>query len=79
VVTWGLTLAGQAFPSDAIQNPFTEYALVHWASGNIARNLGTILGLSGASSLIPLGLVLVLLVGLWIGLARRQAGIKISQ
>jgi hypothetical protein len=79
VVTWGLTLAGQAFPSDVIQNPFTEYALVHWGAGNIARNLGTILGFSGAASLVPLGLVLVVLVCLWVGLARRQTGIKISQ
>jgi len=54
VVVWGLTLAGQAFPSDAILNPWLDYALPNWLAGDIARNLGTLLGLPGFWSLAPL-------------------------
>ncbi len=61
VATWGLTLAGQAFPSDELHNPLVQYALPNWADGNIARNIGTLLGLSGASSLLPLLGVVALL------------------
>lgn len=54
IAVWGLTLAGQAFPSDTLQNPLVEYGLPAWQAGNVARNLGTIAGLQGLSSLIPL-------------------------
>lgn len=63
VATWGLTLAEQAFPSDAIYNPLAQYALPNWINGNIARNLGTIAGLRGPLSLLPLA-VLVVGIGL---------------
>lgn len=67
VATWGLTLAEQAFPSDAIYNPLFNYALPNWLSGNIARNLGTILGLRGGWSLLPLLLALILIgLGGWL-------------
>jgi hypothetical protein len=56
IATWGLTLAEQAFPSDTIRNPLVEYAWPNWQEGNIARNLGTILGFPGLWSLLPLGL-----------------------
>jgi hypothetical protein len=56
--TWGLSLAGQSFPPDTIPNPWTGYALPNWASGNVARNLGTILHLNGYLSLLPLVLVI---------------------
>lgn len=59
LATWGLTLAGQAFPSDALRNPWLQYALPNWQSGNIARSLGTILGLKGPLALVPLGAVLL--------------------
>jgi hypothetical protein len=59
---WGITLAGQAFPPDTIRNPLAEYALPAWQSDDVARNMGTILGLQGASSLIPLGIVSILLI-----------------
>jgi hypothetical protein len=62
--TWFLSLANQSFPSDTIRNPFVDYALPAWESGNIARNVGTLIGLQGATSLAPL----VLLGGL-LGLA----------
>ncbi len=61
VATWGLTLAEQAFPSDTLFNPLVEYALPNWLAGNIARNIGTVVGLRGLWSLAPLllGLALV--------------------
>lgn len=72
VFTWTLTLAGQAFPSDVIQNPLIAYAIPDWQSENIARNLGTILGLKGLLSLIPLCLILIVVVSLWLLLARQR-------
>ncbi len=75
VATWGLTLAEQAFPSDAIQNPLVDYALPNWLAGNIARNAGILLGLRGPFSLVPL--VLVLAFGIawlaWLGRSRSPA------
>jgi hypothetical protein len=63
IAVWGITLAGQAFPPDTIRNPLIEYALPFWQTGNIARNAGTIIGLRGLSSLLPLvGIVLLFLV-----------------
>jgi hypothetical protein len=62
VATWGLTLAEQAFPPDYLYNPLVQHALPNWQKGNIARNIGTILGLRGPLSLLPL-LALVGLLG----------------
>lgn len=74
VATWGLTLAEQAFPSDAIRNPLVEYAWPNWLAGNIARNVGTILGFNGVWSLLPLLLSLTLIgVGWW--LLNRRNGV----
>ncbi len=59
VATWGLALAEQAFPSDTIMNPLADFALPNWQSGNIARNVGTVvLGLRGPLSLVPLLVVI---------------------
>jgi hypothetical protein len=72
VATWGLTLAGQAFPSDTIRDPLIEYAWPNWLAGNVARNLGMFLHLPGLASLAPLlGIVAGLLAALWF-LARRE-------
>jgi len=71
VATWGLTLAGQAFPSDVIRNPLIDYALPNWQAGNIARNAGTMLGLRGAISLLPLVGFLAGLGGIWWGQSRK--------
>lgn len=61
---WGMSLAGQAFPPDYPQamrdNPWLNYVLPHWQNGNLARNLGTLAGLRGWVSLLPLGLTLAL-------------------
>jgi len=66
IVTWGLTLAEQAFPSDALRNPLVEYAWPNWQAGNIARNLGMFLHLPGIVSLLPLlAGVAALLAVLW--------------
>jgi hypothetical protein len=65
--TWGLTLAGQAFPSDALHNPLLQHAWPNWVAGNLARNLGTLVGLPGAYSLLPLaGAVVVLVIAGWL-------------
>jgi hypothetical protein len=67
VATWGLTLADQAFPSDTIRNPLEEYAWPNWLAGNIARNVGTILGFQGIWSLTPLLVTLAMIgVGWWL-------------
>ncbi len=60
IATWGLTLAEQSFPPDTIHRPFLEYAWPNWQVGNIARNVGTVLGLPGLWSLLPLILFLTL-------------------
>jgi hypothetical protein len=62
VAVWGLTLAGQAFASDTIKNPLVDYAIPAWQSGDIARNLGTIVGLQGIRSLIPLAVISAVLI-----------------
>jgi len=74
VVTWGMTLAGQAFPSDTIRSPFNEYSIPAWIHGDIARNLGHLLHLTGVESLLPLGLVLSLLVIAWASWQKTRSG-----
>jgi hypothetical protein len=74
VATWGLTLAGQAFPPDTLRNPLVEYAWPRWQVGNVARNLGVFLHLPGVLSLVPLLVgIAALLAGLWL-LSRRGPG-----
>jgi len=73
IATWGLTLAGQAFPSDTLRNPLLEHAWPNWQAGNIARNLGMFLHLPGAISLLPLLVgVTALFAALWF-LSRPEA------
>lgn len=72
VATWGLTLAEQAFPPDTLSNPLVEYAWPNWQEGDIARNLGMFLHLSGIVSLLPLlVIVMVVFISLWL-LARED-------
>lgn len=75
VTIWGLSFAEQAFPSDVIQNPLLDYALPNWESGNIARNLGTLLGLHGTQSLIPL-IVFLVVAGLALLLVTKRPGVR---
>jgi hypothetical protein len=72
ITTWGLTLAEQAFPSDTIRNPLLEYAWPNWQAGNIARNVGTILGFRGLWSLLPLLVSLTIIIVAWWWLSRRS-------
>jgi hypothetical protein len=74
VATWGMTLAEQAFPSDAIRNnPYLEFALPNWLAGNIARNLGTIVGFRGLAGLLPLLAALAGVALVWWWLSHRSS------
>jgi len=64
--TWGMTLAGQSFPPDTILDPFSAYVFPNWLSGNIARNLGTLLGFKGVTSLAPLAIILLSIGLAWV-------------
>jgi hypothetical protein len=52
-VIWIETLGGQRFP-DWTPNPLFDYSLPKFMAGDIARNLGMGMGLSGHWSLVPL-------------------------
>lgn len=52
-LVWLETLSGQQFPGYS-SNPLIEYSLPKFLAGDIARNLGMVLGLSGNLSLLPL-------------------------
>jgi hypothetical protein len=64
---WAQTLAGHVFPpvngadGVTIQNPLVQYALPLLAQGNITRNYGTLLGLPGFLSLLPLFVMVILI------------------
>jgi hypothetical protein len=53
---WVETIGGQAFP-DYTPNPLFDLSLPRLAAGDVARNAGTLLGLSGLMSLAPLAAV----------------------
>jgi hypothetical protein len=67
-----MTLAEQAFPSDALRNPWVEHVLPNWAAGNIARNAGTLLGLDGVWSLASLLVMVAIVAVCWWWLATRS-------
>jgi hypothetical protein len=77
IVTWGIAIGGQAFPSDQISNPLLDYALPNWQVGNIARNFGTVLGLKGVFSLIPLVVLLIAVFFVWVYFRSRDKGTQI--
>jgi len=54
---WAQTIGGQSFPQYQ-PNPLLDYSLPELAAGNVARNLGMALNLSGWASLLPLALFL---------------------
>jgi hypothetical protein len=58
-LTWSEAVARQSFPPDTALNPWLEYTLPAWRSGDIARNLGTAIGLPGALSLLPLAVLII--------------------
>jgi hypothetical protein len=57
---WAETLGGQGFP-DWTRNPLVNYSLPRLLQGDIARNWGTVAGLPGWASLLPLAVILGLL------------------
>jgi hypothetical protein len=73
IATWGLTLAEQAFPPDNIYNPLVAYAIPNWLMGNIARNLGTLMGFTGILSLLPLFICVTLIIIAWWRTTARQS------
>jgi hypothetical protein len=53
---WTETIGGQAFP-DFTPNPLFEFSLPKLLSGDIARNAGMLVGMTGFKSLLPLAVV----------------------
>jgi hypothetical protein len=72
VLLWGLSLAGQAFPEETWSFPWLGYALPHLAAGDLARNVGMLVGLRGWWSLAPLVALFVLVAVVWSGILRPQ-------
>lgn len=60
-LVWSTTFAGQNYPADTVRNPLTAYVIPALRHGDVARNLGMALQLSGLASLIPL--ILIMAVG----------------
>jgi hypothetical protein len=55
LLVWAETIGGQSFP-DMTPNPLIQLSIPALAAGDIARNLGMVLGLRGWASLIPLAI-----------------------
>ena len=58
---WVETIAGQSFP-DYTPNPLFDLSLPRLMAGDVARNVGMLLGLDGWTSLLPLLLALLCVV-----------------
>lgn len=58
---WAETIGGQSFP-DWTRNPLFNYSLPRLLRGDIARNWGTIVGLPGWASLLPLVVIFGILL-----------------
>lgn len=75
-LTWTLTISGQQFPGYTY-NPLFEYALPRLQEGDVARNLGMILRLSGLESLVPLiAINMILVILLWSIIKRTEPSIR---
>ena len=64
VITWSISVGGQYYAPDNVPNPVIEYSWPAIASGDVARNVGMLAGLPGAWSLLPLGVMLLVVFGL---------------
>jgi hypothetical protein len=53
-LVWSEALARQGFPPDTVFNSWIEYTLPAWQAGDLARSLGTALGLRGPLAILPL-------------------------
>jgi hypothetical protein len=67
------TMAGQHFPYQDLNNPWSEYIWPMWRSGDIARNLGMVIGLPSWYSLIPL---LIIVFGGFLWLSHKRLGLR---
>jgi hypothetical protein len=57
-----------------------EYAWPNWQDGNIARNFGTILGLQGLWSLLPLLSIITLIgIGWWLIYRWRDISFRVER
>lgn len=74
LVVWIETISGQSFP-DFTPNPLFDYSLPRFLSGDIARNVGMVLGLSRWNSLLPLAIFLAAMVFLLL----RNASVRQSR
>jgi hypothetical protein len=70
-LVWGLSFAGQQFPSDELGFPWREWAWPNLVEGNLARNVGMMLGLRGWASLLPLLGGVAAITAVWRGLEQR--------
>lgn len=73
---WMLTLGGQGYPEYQL-NPLFDFSVPHLSTGDIARNIGNLIGFRGFASLVPLfilGLCLCVLVFLMNQLPRKIRG-----
>jgi len=61
---WLETISGQSFP-DWTRNPLFNYSLPKFIAGDIARNIGMVLGLRAQLSLFPLLIILAILIYLF--------------
>ena len=67
---WVQSVAGQRYPpyefrGAVVTNPTTQWALPLLREGDVALNLGMLLGLRGLVSLLPLAMLAALLTGAW--------------
>jgi hypothetical protein len=68
IITWSLTVGGQYYTPDDMANPLLQYSWPHIAAGDVARNVGMLLGLRGIGSLLPLVIFTALIfVAAWRG------------
>jgi len=76
---WAETIGGQSFP-DWNRNPLFTYSLPRLLQGNIARNWGTIAGLPGWASMLPLAVILgILLWQIRVALTTRQSPVETAR
>jgi len=62
---WAQSIAGQFYPGGGVRNPLLEYAVPRLRAGDLAESYGTLLGLAGWASLLPLAVALAGLGALW--------------
>jgi hypothetical protein len=75
---WIQSVAGQQYPpyefrGQVVTNPTLQYSIPMLLEGDVALNYGTLLGLRGLASLVPLAVILAGLVVAWPRLGRLRA------